>query len=78
MGMERREDIPDSTMEERLEALARMIENVMPKGIMFCLAVFEVEGERRASYVSNTRRLEMPSALRELADAMASDIARRN
>lgn len=56
--------------EQRLQALARMIDAALPAGVAFALVTFTVGDAGYAGYVSSGNRTDMIKALRECADVI--------
>lgn len=63
---------------EYMRLLGQATKCVIPPDALFVLCVFGPEPDKKALYISDCRRLEMPKALHELADKMAADIAKDN
>jgi hypothetical protein len=56
--------------ENLMQGLAKGIEKILPKGIVFTLVTFTEGDGGYAGYVSNGRRPDMIKALRECADKL--------
>jgi hypothetical protein len=53
-----------------MRSLAVCIEEHLPPGTLFVTVAFPPEGQGRGQYVSNGRRIDIISSMREMADAL--------
>lgn len=74
-----RKSMSELTPEEQreyIQSMAEIVDNLSPKNSLFVLVLFHPDGT--TNYVSSARRIEMPQALREVANQLESDMAQNN
>jgi hypothetical protein len=69
-------DMSNDDITHYMSLMGRATAEVVPPDAMFCLIVFDPK--QKAHYVSNARRLEIPKALRELADSLEAEMSKTN
>lgn len=50
--------------------------SIVPPDGLFCLVIFD--DKQKANYVSNCSRMQIPAALRELANSLEANMAKTN